>query len=780
MTHVRKFISLSLLAAYFLLAPSGVQANATVDLYGTFNAMGITVSFAETGDPDMDAHVAIEYRTGVQPYQNGFPLSRISATRFVGSLFWLEPGTDYDVRITFTDPDGGTLDNLSLEATASTQSEITIPDSNNTYFVDPGGNGSDCSLASPCSLSEGIRLAQPGDEVVLRGGIYYQGDIYLPRSGMPDAPIVIRSHTNERAILDGADPKQTGWVAIGGGVFRSSSAVADTKLVIADSVRLYPYPTLADLQTLPWGIPGFYTDGADLYVHLASDTDPNTVAMNVSRYTYGINVQHDYIYLENLTFRHYGAIPSSRAITFKDASNNLVHGCTFAFNMMGIHIKDQSHRNVIQNNTFYDAKYSWPWDAVKAASRLEQGGLDFSASSPGRGTVIRRNTFHDFFDAFSICPQDPIVQTNETDVYENLVYRAGDDGVQTDGWCSNVRLWNNTFYDVLTGISFAPVIGGPVYAMHNLIFRFGAGNNTHSGRSFKFNSRSGNEFGPIFLFHNTVDSVRTDAYGLSISGVVSGTSSLVYARNNIWSGSPYALRNKELSFPVDLDYDNLYNRNDEDLVRWGSDIYTDLPAFNSESGQEINGLNTDPGFGAAQCGKYDLNATSSLIDAGLFIPGINDNYLGLAPDIGAFEHNGADPTCVDERPSIRVEKSTSTPIIDEPHGTAHFTTSIFNTTAGPDPVIITSLTDDLVAEVTMAGNSTCRFPHTIQSGESYTCSFESDIAGNAGETYIYTTVAAGIGLDGIVVSAADSAAITFNVDTPFQPARVFLPQIQRP
>ena len=651
MKHLRIFLIIILLMGYLALVPSRVRANASLELYGTFHAMGITVFLADTDDPDVDAFATVEYRTGKEPYQAGFPLSRISPNRFVGSLFWLEPGTIYDVRVTFTDPDGDPLDGVSVEATATTQREPAIPAPNNTYFVDPSGSGRDCSLASPCSLSEGISQAQPGDEVVLRGGIYYQGDIYLLRPGTPGAPIVIRSHNNETAILDGADPNQLTWIAVGGGVFHTSANVRDTNLVMADAVRLYPYPNLADLQNLSWDIPGFYADGTNLFVHLDEDADPNNITMRISRYRNGFNVQHDYIYFVNLTFRHFGAVSSSRAISFKDASHNLVQGCTFAFNMMGVNLKGESHRNVIQNNAFYDAKYYWPWDAVKAASRLEQGGLDFSASTPGRGTVIRRNTFHDYFDAFGVCPQDPNDRTNETDVYENLVYNAGDDGVQTDGWCSNVRFWNNTFFDVLSGISFAPVVGGPVYAMRNLMYRIGAGNNTHIGRSFKFNSRSSDEFGPIYLFHNTVDAVLPDTYGLSISGVVPGSSSLIYSRNNIWSGNTYALRNKELSFPVDLDYDNLYNRNGDDLVLWDSAVYVDFQTFTTESGQELNGFNVDPNFRGPECDDYSLNSASSLIDVGLIIPGVNDDYVGSAPDIGAFEYEEVDPRCDDERPA---------------------------------------------------------------------------------------------------------------------------------
>jgi hypothetical protein len=190
---------------------------------------------------------------------------------------------------------------------------------------------------------------------------------------------------------------------------------------------------------------------------------------------------------------------------------------------------------------------------------------------------------------------------------------------------------------VLVGISFAPIVEGPVYAIRNLIYHFGVGNTDHTGDSFKFNSNSGNKSGPIYIIHNTAVAVRPDSSGIEISSGSSDGWALIYARNNIWSGINYALRNKDIDHPVDLDSDNLWNGNNDDLVRWASSKYTTLTAFTTATGQEPNGLNIDPGFASPQNGGYLLDSKSSLIDAGVIIPGINHDYIGLAPDIGAFE-----------------------------------------------------------------------------------------------------------------------------------------------
>src|SRR6185503_18170679 len=133
MKNSRVLLCLVLITGYSVLPFPLTGAGALLELYGTFHAMGITVSIANMHDPNENAVATVEYRKGSEPYQAGFPLARISNTRFVGSLFWLEPGTVYDVRITFSDPDGDPLDGIILQAAASTRTEINTPSANNTF-----------------------------------------------------------------------------------------------------------------------------------------------------------------------------------------------------------------------------------------------------------------------------------------------------------------------------------------------------------------------------------------------------------------------------------------------------------------------------------------------------------------------------------------------------------------------------------------------------------------------------------------------------------------------
>jgi hypothetical protein len=202
-----------------------------------------------------------------------------------------------------------------------------------------------------------------------------------------------------------------------------------------------------------------------------------------------------------------------------------------------------------------------------------------------------------------------------------------------------VRIWGNTFHDVLVGISLAPTEVGPVYAIRNLIYNTGAGNNDYTGSPFKFNSNDGDS-GAMYLFHNTGDSALPEPLSSGLDIKEPGNWQLIYSRNNIWSGTEYAIHDVNTGYPTDLDYDDLYTTQAGEFVYWGEGDdrhMRDLATFRSLTGQELHGLDAPPGFADASTYDYTLDPESDLVNAGVLIPGINDEYVGSAPDIGAFE-----------------------------------------------------------------------------------------------------------------------------------------------
>ena len=71
-------------------------------------------------------------------------------------------------------------------------------------------------------------------------------------------------------------------------------------------------------------------------------------------------------------------------------------------------------------------------------------------------------------------------------------------------------------------------------------------------------------------------------------------------------------------------------------MRWEGKTYGSLDEFRA-AGYEKHGLVAEPGFVDEANADFRLSADSPLIDKGVHIPGINDDYLGAAPDIGAYE-----------------------------------------------------------------------------------------------------------------------------------------------
>ena len=55
------------------------------------------------------------------------------------------------------------------------------------------------------------------------------------------------------------------------------------------------------------------------------------------------------------------------------------------------------------------------------------------------------------------------------------------------------------------------------------------------------------------------------------------------------------------------------------------------------TGLECNGHENPPGLVNPSGGDFTLLATSPNVDRGVLIPGINDDFIGSAPDLGAHE-----------------------------------------------------------------------------------------------------------------------------------------------
>lgn len=153
----------------------------------------ITMEWQVAGDSNNNGVVTVRYRPAGGEWREGMPLRRVPAgsaadfswqNKHSGSLFALEPGTDYEVELALLDPDGGCE---VRTMTASTRTAPAAKADAKVIAVMPGGVGA--ALAG----------AQPGDVLELAAGSY--GEITIMVDGEPGAPIVLRGEPG--AIVNG-------------------------------------------------------------------------------------------------------------------------------------------------------------------------------------------------------------------------------------------------------------------------------------------------------------------------------------------------------------------------------------------------------------------------------------------------------------------------------------------------------------------------------------------------------------------------------------------------
>lgn len=125
------------------------------------------------------------------------------------------------------------------------------------------------------------------------------------------------------------------------------------------------------------------------------------------------------------------------------------------------------------------------------------------------------------------------------------------------------------------------------------------------------------------------------------------------------------------------------------------------------------------------------------------------------------------------RPTVSVDKSTSTLEIAAPGGSVSFDVKVTNT--GTEAVTIDSLTDQVTGEATShditavsdpVTATTCSVPQTINPGDDYDCAFSIGVSGQPGDVVEDTVTAAGEGsVSAIEVSDDDPASVTITGDT---------------
>jgi hypothetical protein len=246
----------------------------------------------------------------------------------------------------------------------------------------------------------------------------------------------------------------------------------------------------------------------------------------------------------------------------------------------------------------------------------------------GGGHVIEGNTIIGGFDGIGGEPENEAwgAFRANTVIQDNTIENCSDDGIQVEGGTRDVVVQRNEIRGCLVGIAIAPALEGPLTIMRNVIIE----PLPHRDEGPAMLKVGDGSVGEVLVYHNSFFAGETAADGLKQTNA--GLTNIHFRNNAIYTGRYVFETGDEAD--LDFDYDALATFDPDRFAVWNGEMLGDLGSFRESTGEEANGITTHDFTWDAD---LRLLAGSPLIDRGEILPGINDDYVGDAPDIGAFE-----------------------------------------------------------------------------------------------------------------------------------------------
>jgi hypothetical protein len=258
----------------------------------------------------------------------------------------------------------------------------------------------------------------------------------------------------------------------------------------------------------------------------------------------------------------------------------------------------------------------------------------------GTGNCVCYNRIRHVKDGMDMADS---ARCDSNDFFNNDVSECFDDGCELDGSERNTRLFHNRFTNVMMGISFQPVYGGPAYAFRNVVY------NCQHG-PFKLNNIPSG----AVMIHNTI--------------VKSGTASELqtedpcynaYSRNNLLIGTQgRAMGFEPQMIDCDFDYDGFGGYDGDVFIKWNGIRYKSPEDAKANAPLErhctlidsrtlfLSGLQppaSDQTVFDVKIVDTRLKEGSAAIGAGEILHGFNDGHAGKRPALGAYEFGSDSP-----------------------------------------------------------------------------------------------------------------------------------------
>jgi len=515
-------------------------------------------------------------------------------------------------------------------------------------------------------IGPAIRAASPGAVIRLSRGVYRE-HIVLDKS--------ITLTGDEGAVLDPSQPFAAAWEAApayGAGVFRTASARKPATLFIegkilaevdserretANEGRWFWKSLLANGMPRTGlhyvrGLWLYRRDEGALFIHLEGDANPAS---------------------------HTWAVVWERApiVTLRNAQDATVRGLTLMHSYVGVHIgqgcvrcavvgcrigawdfngvelRGGAAESLVEDNDIFRDSYEdltpqtlprpsgvgievsrdWyeVWQIHKIAGLYDRVGISITLT--GSANRIHANRIHDVFDGIDLGegeiesldspPVDP-AHDRDAEIWENVIERTGDSGIEVGGPAVNVRIHHNVLRRTHGGLRYKLPRIGPVFIYRNVLVD-GAPNNIWY--SMDDSPAEG------YVYHNTVvgghDALHYNGWRRHHD---IGAPHWHYLNNLFVTPAGY-FHNPDARIPVNFTSD--YN-----VVQGDARPYPDDPSRDEHS-RFVPVIELSPGFPPRplpESPAVDAGLDLSTYFHGKPLPGCEPGYFkGKAPDVGAFE-----------------------------------------------------------------------------------------------------------------------------------------------
>jgi len=593
-----------------------------------------------SGDANRNATVEVRYReAGGRDWKEALPLLRIGGERvfravehldytvpdrFAGSILDLKPETEYECSFSMRDPDG--VEGLAVRTVkVRTRGEPSAaPDGRTLHVYPPDWKGEKQEPAFTGIMAAyygaGLgdwnvvweRKARPGDILVVHAGLYkadrlnyvdplmtpFDGTYALSLKGTPERPIVIRAAGDGEVIFDG------------NGCHRLFD-------VMASEYHIFEGLTIRNADV------AFFAGQKDVLGAIG------LTVRNCRLEDIGIGITTEYA--------------GSKDFYIAD---NIFLGRDDRFRLIG-----------------------WYSPGIYGPHPLRSY---YAVKVYGSGHVVCHNAIAYFHDGICISTYGTPEAEQERkavaiDFYNNDIHMSGDDFIETDGGVHNIRVMRNRGVNAAHGgLSAQPIFGGPVYFIRNILYHVA------SGVAFKFSAKPAG----MFVYHNTIISEH----------VIRDPHSNTHFRNNLLLGSDTPGRGiaafANATAYSSYDYD-AYRPNQGVAAQytWFAPVsplareyapnasdwrtFATLAELCAATGQETHGLEVDydiferlqgPAAGQRHAVyhavdlDFRLKTGAKVVDAGVRLPTVNDDFAGAAPDLGAWETGRPEPHYGPRRP----------------------------------------------------------------------------------------------------------------------------------